>query len=211
MRLRSSATRSDSGSFSRISSWTSSSTPSEQFDGIVGIEFADTLGHGFRLQFLEQFLADGVVDFVERREVEIGAGQLDQGRALVGIEGFDQVTEIGLVQLADDLLEECGIGNLNRVRDRLDKFGANVAVIVAHRHLVERRQFLGSDRLGEIDVIGHAAPRLLVWGVTELALSCRKCANPSVNRSSHQALPNAQCLMQSEKCGARKSAAGKVS
>ena len=50
----------------------------EQFDGIVGFEFANTFGDRFRLELLEDFLANGVVDLVQRREVEIRAGHFDK-------------------------------------------------------------------------------------------------------------------------------------
>ena len=50
----------------------------EQFDGVVGFQFANAFRDRLRLEFLEDFLADGIVDLVERREVEIGAGQFDQ-------------------------------------------------------------------------------------------------------------------------------------
>ena len=51
----------------------------EQFDGVVGFQFANAFGDGFRLEFLEDFLADGVVDFVERRKVEIRRRSIPQG------------------------------------------------------------------------------------------------------------------------------------
>ena len=59
-------------------------------DGIVGIELANTLRDRFRLQFFEDFLADGIVDFVQRREVEIGAGQLHKTDTIVGFKPLSQ-------------------------------------------------------------------------------------------------------------------------
>ena len=75
----------------------------QKFDGVVGFQLANALRDRLRLQFLEDFLADGVVDLVQRREVEIGAGQFDELDAVLGFEGADQVAEIGLVQFRDDL------------------------------------------------------------------------------------------------------------
>jgi hypothetical protein len=43
----------------------------EDVDRIVRIEVAHALGDGFRLELLENFLADRVVDLGERREVEV--------------------------------------------------------------------------------------------------------------------------------------------
>ena len=42
----------------------------QQFDRVVGSEFTDAFGDLLRLQFLEDLLADGLVDFVERGEVK---------------------------------------------------------------------------------------------------------------------------------------------
>ena len=78
----------------------------EQFDGVVGFQFANAFGDRLRLEFLEDFLADGIVDFVERREVEIGAGQFHQVDAVVGFERLDQVAEIGLMQFRHDLAQQ---------------------------------------------------------------------------------------------------------
>ena len=77
----------------------------EQFDGVVGFQFANALRDRLRFEFLEDFLADGIVDLVQRREVEIGAGQFDQRDAVVGFEGPDQIAEIGLVQFRHHLAQ----------------------------------------------------------------------------------------------------------
>src|SRR5262249_43952095 len=49
----------------------------EQFGRVVGVELAHALRDGLRRQFLEDVLADRVVDFRQRREVELRAHQLD--------------------------------------------------------------------------------------------------------------------------------------
>ena len=77
----------------------------EQFDRVVGFQFANALRDRLRFEFLEDFLADGIVDLVERREVEIGAGQFDQRDAVVGFEGRDQIAEIGLVKFRHHLAQ----------------------------------------------------------------------------------------------------------
>ena len=122
----------------------------EHLDRIVGFELADALGDGLRRQFLEDFLADGLVDFGQRREVEIARRSARPGGAVVGIERLDQVAEIGLVQVADDMRAARRCRRLDRVRDRLDEFVADVAVFIAHRHVVEYRDSsratIGRDR-----------------------------------------------------------------
>ena len=112
----------------------------EQFDGVVGFQFANTLRDRLRLEFLEDFLADGIIDFVERREVEIGSRQFHKADTVVGIERPDQVAEVGFMEFADDLAQKYRIGGVNRVRDLLDEFGADVAVGIPHRETVEHRR-----------------------------------------------------------------------
>ena len=70
-------------------------------DRVVGIELAHALGDGLRRQLLEDFLADGVVDLGQRREVEVAPHQLDQARAQFRVERLDHGADIGLVQVAD--------------------------------------------------------------------------------------------------------------
>ena len=41
----------------------------EQFDGIVGFQFADAFRDRLGFEFFEDLLADGVIDFVERRKI----------------------------------------------------------------------------------------------------------------------------------------------
>ena len=152
----------------------------EQFDGVVGFQFANALRDRLRFEFLEDFLADGVVDLVERREIEIGAGQLDQADAVVGFERLDQVAEVGFMEFGDDGAQKCGIGRLNRARDFRDKLVTNPAIFVAHRVTVEQRRIGG---LGNVGIFGHTAPRRLtgLMNLSELSLD---------------ALPNRQHLAQ---------------
>ena len=102
----------------------------EQFDGVVGFQFANAFRDRLRFEFLEDFLADGVVDFVQRREVEIRAGQFHQADAVVGFERRDQVAEIGLMQFGDDRAQKRRVGGMDRARDFLDEFVANFAIFV---------------------------------------------------------------------------------
>ena len=128
----------------------------QQFDGVVGFQFANALRDRLRFEFLEDFLADGVVDFVERREIEIRAGQFHQLDAVVGFERRDQIAEIGLMEFRHDRAQQRRIGGMDRARDFLDKFVANFAIFVAHRETVEHRRI---GRLGNVQIFGHAAPR----------------------------------------------------
>ena len=98
---------------------------------IIGIELAHPLGHGLGRQLLEDFLADGVVDLGQRREIEIVPHQLDQAGAQFRVERLDQIADVGLVQIAHKLAQRCGIRSLDRLRDALDKFRTHRPILLA--------------------------------------------------------------------------------
>ena len=127
----------------------------QDLDGVVRFELPDALGDLFRLELFEDLLADGLVDLVQRREVEIRAGQFDQVDAVVRLQRRDQVAEIGLMQFRDNAAQERGIGRLDGARDRLDKFRPDLPFIVPHRMAVEQRGLVGMRNIG---IVGHAAP-----------------------------------------------------
>ena len=122
----------------------------EDVDRIVGIEVAHALGDGLGLQFFEDLLAHRVVDFGERREVEVLAHQLDELRAQILIERLDQVAGVGLVQFADQRAQQAGVAPRDRLGDRLDKFGTNRAGFVAQRgrSLADGRRLLFIEHAG---------------------------------------------------------------
>jgi hypothetical protein len=128
----------------------------EQFDGVIRFQFANTFGDGFRLQFLEDFLADRVVNFIERRKMEILAGQFHKVDTVFGFKRLDQIAEIGLMQVGHDFAQQGRVGTMNGARDLLDEFAANFAIFVAHRQPVEHRR---CGRSGNVHIFGHAAPR----------------------------------------------------
>ena len=117
-------------------------------DGVVGIELAHALGDGFRRQLFEDFLADGVVDLGQRREVEIRAHQRDQARAQFRIERLDDGAGIGLVQLADQLAQRRGVAGVERLDDLVDIIRAQVALVVARRN--------GGQCRGHVFLVEHA-------------------------------------------------------
>ena len=97
-------------------------------DGIVGIEFAHAFGDGLGRKLVEDFLADRVVDFRQRREVEVLSHQFDEARPQIGIERLDHRTDIGLVKVAQKLAQLRRIRAFDRLPDPLDEFGAQFAV-----------------------------------------------------------------------------------
>jgi len=165
----------------------------QQLDRIVGLQFANALGNRLRLEFLKDFLADGIVDFVQRREVEIGAGEFHQPWPLVRIERFDQVAEVSLMEFGDNLAQKCGIAALNRPRDPRDEFGTDIAVLVAHRVKFEHRIRPG----GGVSHIHVIAIRRLAGLIGSSALFGEmRYSSMSLNLISHQALAKRRCQVQ---------------
>ena len=99
----------------------------QDVDRVVGIELAHALGDGLGRQFLEDLLAHRIVDFGQRREVEVGAHQLDQLRPQIGIERLDQVADIGLVQFADQRAQQARVAPLRSPRRRVSTNSARIA------------------------------------------------------------------------------------
>ena len=108
----------------------------EDVDGVVGIELAHALGDRFGRQLVENFLAHRIVDLDERREVEIGAHQLDQAGTFILIERFDQVAEIGFMQVADETAQRRRIGRFDCGADARNELGADRALVVAQHRVV---------------------------------------------------------------------------
>ncbi len=133
----------------------------EDVDRVVGIEIAHAFGDGAGLQLFEDLLAHRVVDFGQRREVEILAHQLDELRPQIRVERLDQVAGIGFVQLADQRAREARVAAPDRLGDGLDEFGADRAGLVAQGRggagafgVKDRR--LGQILLGQIFLVDHA-------------------------------------------------------
>ena len=119
-------------------------------DRIVGIELAHAFGDGLGRQLFEDFLADGIVDLGQRREVEVVPHEPDQAGAQLRLERLDQVADIGLVQVADQLAQRRGIRRRDRLRDALDKVLAHRPVLPAQRR--------GIGRHGHVLFLEHAEP-----------------------------------------------------
>jgi hypothetical protein len=88
---------------------------------IVGFDLAHAFSHGLRRQFLEDFLAYCIVHFRERREVKVDTKQFDQARPLVGLQRFQQRTEIGFVQFANQPAQRGDIGGIDRTSNFRDE------------------------------------------------------------------------------------------
>ena len=99
--------------------------------------------------------ADGIVDFVERREIEIGSRQLDQANAVLGRKCGDQIAEIGLMQFGDLGAQERLVLRCNGGCDILDEFGPDLAIIRAHGCATEDR---GIGTVGDVQLLIHDVP-----------------------------------------------------
>ena len=125
----------------------------EKLDRVIGVQLSDAFRDGLRLELFEDFLADGVVNFVERRKMEIGTGQFHQPDAIIRIERGDQITEIGFVEFSHHGAQKRRVVSLDCARHLIDEFAANFAVLPAHREAVEHRV------AGNVHLFGHGVPR----------------------------------------------------
>ena len=116
-----------------MAAFSASSRPSRIEDGVVGVEVAHALDHGLGLEFLEDVLADGVVDFRQRREVEIAAEEFDQTRAATGVERFQEVADIRLVHVGHERAHARAVVRLDGLGDRSHECRVEVALVVTGR------------------------------------------------------------------------------
>jgi hypothetical protein len=123
----------------------------QDVDRIVGIELAHTFRDRLRLKLFEDLLAHGVVNFGQRREVEVLAHQLNELRAELRIERLDQIAGIRLVQFANQRAQQARIAPCDRFADHLDVFGPDRAVGIAQQRVSAMRR-----RLGHVLGIDHA-------------------------------------------------------
>ncbi len=72
---------------------------------VIGVESAHAFGNRFGRQLLEDFVADGVVDFGQSREIEGVSHQLDQSRTKLRIECLDHIADVRLVQVGDQFTQ----------------------------------------------------------------------------------------------------------
>ena len=117
----------------------------ENGDGVIGLDVAHAFGNGLRVQFVENFLANRVVDLGQRGKVEVDAQEFDQTRALVGIERFQERAEIGFVQITDQNAQLRHVDGLDGARGLGDEIGTDRAIVVAQWRLLD-------------DLVGHAGP-----------------------------------------------------
>ena len=97
------------------------------------VEVAHALGDGRRLELLEDLLADGLVDLGQRGEIEVAAEELDEARAVLGLERLEHVAEIGLVQVFGERPHAFAVAGLDRRRERRHEARVDVLVLVPHR------------------------------------------------------------------------------
>ncbi len=103
----------------------------QNVDRVVGIELAHAVGDGLGCQFLEDLLAHCVIDFRQRREVEVLAHQLDEPGAQFRIEHFDQVAGVGFMQIADHPAQGGAVAGGDRLLHPLDERRADRPIRVA--------------------------------------------------------------------------------
>src|SRR5438132_1160014 len=137
------------------SSW-SSSTETRRRSSSTSSDSTTGRRDRLRLELFEDLFADGIVNLVQRREVEVRPRHLNQADAIVGFERCDQIAEIGLVKLGHHRAQERRIIGLDTARDLFDELGANFAIFGAHRQTVEHGS---SGVAGNVHIFDHDAPR----------------------------------------------------
>ena len=125
--------RSGGGNCSRISACSSVGQVLEDRHRVVGVDVAHALGDGLRRQFVEDLPAHRVVDLGERGVIEVDAEQLDQARAALGFERFQDGAEIGFVQAADQAAQRFDVGGRDGTGDLAHEGDADRTVLGAQR------------------------------------------------------------------------------
>ena len=123
----------------------------QDVDRVVGVHVADALGDGLGRQLFENLLAHRVVDFGQGREVEGAAHELDQARAQLGVERFQNRADIGLMQVADQRRQRRLVAGLDCLGHALDEFRAQRALLVAQRRRIRRER----RRRGHVFFVEH--------------------------------------------------------
>jgi hypothetical protein len=105
------------------------------------------------LEFLKNFLADGIVDFVQRREVEIRARQSHHADTVLGRE---RGSNPRLMEFRDDGAHRCRIGGMYIAREISSTNWERISPSSSCIGIGESR---GIGGLGNVDILGHATPR----------------------------------------------------
>jgi len=103
-----------------------------------------------------ELLADGIVDLVERPDVKIAAGCLDEIGAVLGLKRRDQIAAIRLALLGGEFAPELPVGGVNGGCDPFDKFVSELPYL--SRIGKRSRAGTSADRAASI-FSAHAAPR----------------------------------------------------
>ena len=92
------------------------------------------------------------------------------------------------MEFGDNPGQEGGIAPLNRVSDRFDKPGADVAVLIPHR--IAMHGNVTCDRLRKVLIVGHAVPRGFDGDFADLV-----CVSAITQSTRHNAMINVRdCL-----------------
>ena len=108
----------------------------EDADGIVAFEFADAFGDGLVGQLREDLLADVVVHFGQRGEIELRAHHLDELRAQLRFERDEKQAEIGFVQASGQRAHQGRIARLDGGGHVTQKIWLDRAIFVVNRNRV---------------------------------------------------------------------------
>ncbi len=102
----------------------------EKTDRVIIFEILHAFGDGAGRQLFEDFIADLIFDFGQRREIEIMPHQLDELRAKLMVKPGDQDAQIGRVEIARERADALGQSSLHSLGDLVDKVRPNIAVFI---------------------------------------------------------------------------------
>ena len=103
----------------------------DEIDRVVGIELLQRLGHLLGRHGLEHLVAHRLVEFGQRRGIEVLAERSDERAALLGTEQLDQIGKVGLVQRKRELAQFRRLALVERGDDGVQELGADSALFVA--------------------------------------------------------------------------------
>ena len=105
----------------------------EDGDRVVGFQFAYALCNGLGWQLLKDFLANRVVHFGQRGEVEIDTKQFDKALPLFWRQRLDERAHVGFVQVTDQRAQTGAVPRFDPAGDAFDEGLADGAVLVARQ------------------------------------------------------------------------------
>ena len=105
----------------RISRWSSSLHVLDEVERVVGVELLDRRGDDRVGQRLHQCVAHRLVEFGQRFDVEAAAQRSDEAHAVILLQRFDHVGEVGGMEIAHQRTDGLGLAAVQGLHDAFDE------------------------------------------------------------------------------------------